>query len=207
MYRILASAGQSGERRRLAAHPAKKVPQLVATAPRQVLTWDISKLKGSNKGIWYHLYVIIDVYSRYICGWTVEAAESADRAEELIRETIERNGIVPETVHADRGTSMTSKKVSQLLIDLGVTRSQDVRGRRRLRHRRYHFNGSWTAASTSTGAVTGPRLSPTWSKTARVAASFSRSAVALSGRHRPHVRRSDTSERSPPHRPDRQRLS
>ncbi|MCY0924006.1 MULTISPECIES: DDE-type integrase/transposase/recombinase [unclassified Streptomyces] len=123
MYRILAAAGQSGERRHLATHPAKKVPQLLATGPCQVLTWDISKPKGPDKGIWYHLYVIIDIYSRYICGFTVEAAESADRAEELIRETIERDGIVPETVHADRGTSMTSKKVSQLLIDLGVTRS------------------------------------------------------------------------------------
>lgn len=123
MYRILSAAGQNGERRRLATHPAKTVPQLVATAPCQVLTWDITKLRGPHKGEWYHLYVIIDIYSRYICGWTVERAESADRAEELIRETIERNGIVPETVHADRGTSMTSKKVSQLLIDLGVTRS------------------------------------------------------------------------------------
>ena len=123
MYRILEAAGQTGERRRQAVHPAKTVPQLVATAPCQVLTWDITKLKGPNKGEWYHLYVIIDIFSRYICGWTVERAESADRAEELIRETIERNGIVPETVHADRGTSMTSKKVSQLLLDLGVTRS------------------------------------------------------------------------------------
>jgi transposase InsO family protein len=123
MYRILAAAGQNGERRRQATHAAKTVPQLRATAPCQVLTWDITKLRGPDKGIWYHLYVIIDIYSRYICGWTVERAESADRAEELIRETIERNGIVPETVHADRGTSMTSKKVSQLLLDLGVARS------------------------------------------------------------------------------------
>ncbi|WP_405971768.1 IS3 family transposase [Streptomyces sp. NBC_00988] len=123
MYRILAAAGQSGERRRQAAHPAKVVPQLRADAPCQVLTWDITKLRGPDKGEWYHLYVIIDIFSRYICGFTVERAESAERARELIRETIERNGIVPETVHADRGTSMTSKKVSQLLIDLGVTRS------------------------------------------------------------------------------------
>jgi transposase InsO family protein len=123
MYRILAAAGQNGERRRQATHPAKTVPQLLATAPGQVLTWDITKLRGPNKGEWYHLYAIIDIYSRYICGWTVEAAEDSRRAEELIRETIERNGIVPETVHADRGTSMTSKAVSQLLIDLGVTRS------------------------------------------------------------------------------------
>ena len=123
MYRILEAAGQGGERRRQATHPPKTVPQLVATAPCQVLTWDITKLRGPNKGEWYQLYVIIDIYSRYICGWTVERSESAERAEELICETIERNGIVPETVHADRGTAMTSKKVSQLLLDLGVTRS------------------------------------------------------------------------------------
>ncbi|MDH6111834.1 transposase InsO family protein [Kitasatospora sp. MAP12-15] len=123
MYRILTAAGQNGERRRLATHPAKAVPQLLAPAPGQVLTRDVTKLQRPNKGEWYHAYVIIDIYSRYICGWTVERAESAERAEELIRETIARNGIVRETVHADRGTSMTSKKVSQLLIDLGVTRS------------------------------------------------------------------------------------
>lgn len=123
MYRILEQFGQSGERRRQATRPARTVPELVATAPCQVLTWDITKVKGPNKGEWYHAYVIIDIFSRYICGWTVEKAESAERAEELIRETIEANGIVPETVHADRGTSMTSKKVSQMLTDLGVTRS------------------------------------------------------------------------------------
>ncbi|MEU5547733.1 DDE-type integrase/transposase/recombinase [Streptomyces sioyaensis] len=99
------------------------MPELVATAPSQVFTWDITKLAGPEKGIWFHAYVIIDIFSRYVVGHTVERAESAVRAEELIRETIERNGIVPETVHADRGTSVTSKKVSQLLIDLGVTRS------------------------------------------------------------------------------------
>ncbi|MFD7001015.1 transposase [Streptomyces mirabilis] len=89
----------------------------------QVFTWDITKAAGPVKGIWYHAYVIIDIFSRYIVGHTVEATESAARAEELIRETITRKGIVPETVHADRGTSMTSRKVSQLLIDLGVARS------------------------------------------------------------------------------------
>ena len=123
MYRILREKGQNGERRRQATHPAKTVPELVATAPSQVFTWDITKAAGPAKGVWYHAYVIIDIFSRYIVGHTVEAAESAERAEELIRDTITRNGIVPETVHADRGTSMTSKKVSQLLIDLGVTRS------------------------------------------------------------------------------------
>ncbi|OEJ28719.1 transposase [Streptomyces agglomeratus] len=123
MYRVLREHGQSGERRRQATHPARAVPELVAIAPSQVFTWDITKLAGPAKGIWYHAYVVIDIFSRYIVGHTVERAESAERAEELIRETIDRNGIVPETVHADRGTSMTSKKVSQLLIDLGVTRS------------------------------------------------------------------------------------
>ncbi|MFF2958266.1 transposase [Streptomyces sp. NPDC057963] len=123
MYRILAAAGQGGERRRQATHPPKTVPHLVATAPCQVLTRDITKLCGPGKGVWYHLYGITDIFSRYICGWAVERAESADRAGELIREGIVRNGVVPETVRADRSTSMTSKKVSQLLLDLGVTRS------------------------------------------------------------------------------------
>ncbi len=123
MYRILAEAGQNGERRRQATHPPKTVPELVAAGPSQVFSWDITRLAGPEKGVWFHAYVIIDIYSRYVVGCTVERAESADRAEELIRETIRRNGLVPETVHADRGTSMTSKKVSQLLIDLGVTRS------------------------------------------------------------------------------------
>ncbi|MGW7449801.1 IS3 family transposase [Kitasatospora sp. NPDC054795] len=123
MYRILEAAGQNGERRRQATHPPKTVPELVATGPSQVFSWDITKLAGPEKGIWYHAYVVIDIFSRHVVGYTVERAESAERAEELIRETIERNGLVPETVHADRGTSMTSKKVSQLLIDLGVTRS------------------------------------------------------------------------------------
>ncbi|MEK2474113.1 DDE-type integrase/transposase/recombinase [Streptomyces noursei] len=123
MYRILRDNGQSGHRRRQATHPAKTVPELVATAPSQVFTRDITKAAGPVKGVWYHAYVIIDIFSRYIVGHNVERAESAARAEELIRETIVRNGIVPQTVHADRGTSMTSKTVSQLLTDLGVTRS------------------------------------------------------------------------------------
>lgn len=123
MYRILAEAGQSGERRRQATHPPKTVPELVANGPSQVWSWDITRLAGPEKGIWYHAYVILDIYSRYVVGHTVERAESAERAEELIREAIARNGLLPHTVHADRGTSMTSKKVSQLLLDLGVTRS------------------------------------------------------------------------------------
>jgi transposase InsO family protein len=123
MYRILRAAGQSGERRRQATHPAKVKPELLATGPSQVWSWDITRLRGPGRSEWYHLYVIIDIYSRYVVGWTVERREDAARARELIEETITRNGVVPHTVHADRGTSMTSKTVSQLLIDLGVTRS------------------------------------------------------------------------------------
>jgi transposase InsO family protein len=125
MYRIriLREAGQNGERRRQATHPAKVRPELVADAPSQVFTWDITKLKGPDKGVWYHLYAIIDIHSRYIVGWTVESAETGERAKELIAETIERNGLIPHTIHSDRGTSMTSKSVSRMLPDLGVTRS------------------------------------------------------------------------------------
>ncbi|MEW2121825.1 DDE-type integrase/transposase/recombinase [Streptomyces sp. NPDC005474] len=97
MYRILRDKGQAGERRRQATHPAKAVPELVATAPSQVFTWDITKLAGPAKGNWYHAYVIIDIFSRYIVGHTVERAESAERAEELIRDTIERKAPSPPT--------------------------------------------------------------------------------------------------------------
>jgi transposase InsO family protein len=123
MYRILRAAGQNGERRRRATHPAKAKPELLADGPSQVFTRDITKLRGPVEGVWYHLYAIIDIYSRYIVGWTVEGAESGERAKEFIAETIERNGLIPHTVHSDRGTSMTSKSVSRMLVDLGVTRS------------------------------------------------------------------------------------
>ncbi|MFF3632464.1 DDE-type integrase/transposase/recombinase [Streptomyces sp. NPDC002164] len=99
------------------------------TTPSQVFTWDITRPPGPAKGIWFHAYVIIDIFSRCIVGHTPERAETAEQAEELIRETIERNGIVPSTVHAGRGTSVTSKKVSQLPTELGVTRSCSSRPR------------------------------------------------------------------------------
>ncbi|MEU8999274.1 DDE-type integrase/transposase/recombinase [Streptomyces caniferus] len=98
MYRILREQGQSGERHRQATHLGQTVPELVATGLSQVFTWDITKAAGPAKGIWYHAYVIIDIFSRYIVGHTVERADSAVRAEELIRETITRNGILPRTV-------------------------------------------------------------------------------------------------------------
>ncbi|MDV6278766.1 DDE-type integrase/transposase/recombinase, partial [Rhodococcus erythropolis] len=123
MYRIAASAGQNRERRRTAAHPPKAIPELLADGPSQVWTWDITKLRGPTKGVWFHLYVLIDIYSRYNPSWIVAAHENAELAAEFIAEAIERNGIAPHTVHADRGTSMTSGHVSELLTDLGITRS------------------------------------------------------------------------------------
>lgn len=123
MYRIAAAAGQSRERRRLATHSAKVKPELLADGPSQVWTWDITKLRGPGKGVWYHLYVLIDIYSRYNPAWIVAPGESADLAKDFIDEAIAGNGAVPHTVHADRGTSMTSGPVSALLTNLGITRS------------------------------------------------------------------------------------
>ncbi len=122
MYRVLAEAGQVKERRRLARHPARAVPELVATGPGQVYTWDITKLPGPARGIYYDAYVMIDIYSRYIVGIHVHARESGVLAEEMMKQIFAIHGI-PTVVHADRGTSMTSKSVATLLADLGVTRS------------------------------------------------------------------------------------
>lgn len=123
MYRIAAAAGQTRERRRTATHPPKAIPELLADGPSQVWTWDITKLRGPTKGVWFHLYVLIDIYSRYNPSWIVAAHESAELAAEFIAEAIERNGIAPHTVHADRGTSMTSGLLSELLTNLGILRS------------------------------------------------------------------------------------
>jgi putative transposase len=123
MYRIAAAAGQSRERRRQAAHPAKVKPELLADGPSQVWTWDITKLRGPARGVFYQLYVLIDIYSRFNPSWIISPAGDSLLATDFIAEAIARNGTAPHTVHADRGTSMTSKPVSALLADLGVTRS------------------------------------------------------------------------------------
>jgi len=125
MYRLLAVAGENRERRRQRTHPAKKRPELTATAPNRVYSWDITKLAGPQRGVYYELFVIIDIYSRYVVGWTVAAAETGELAEAFIADTLTRQGITRDqlTLHADRGTSMTSKPVAQLLVDLGVARS------------------------------------------------------------------------------------
>jgi len=122
MYRILAAAAQVKERRRQARHPARAIPELMADGSGQVYTWDITKLPGPAKGVYYDAYVMLDVYSRYIVGAHVHARESGPLAEEMMKEIFGVHG-VPTVVHADRGTSMTSKPVAALLADLGVTRS------------------------------------------------------------------------------------
>ena len=123
MYRIARAAGQSRERRRQATHPPRVRPELVATGPSQVWSWDITALKGPVKGVWFKCYVIIDIYSRYVTGWLVAAAEDAIVARDFLATAVTGNGIEPHTIHADRGGAMTSKPVSEMLIDLGVLRS------------------------------------------------------------------------------------
>jgi putative transposase len=122
MYRILGKNSQVRERRRQATHPPRAVPELQATGPRQVYSWDITKLAGPVKGQYFDCYVMIDIYSRYIVGAHVHNTEAAALAVELMTEIFGVQG-VPQVVHADRGTSMTSKPVAALLDDLGVTRS------------------------------------------------------------------------------------
>jgi len=122
MYRLLNVNKQVKERRRLARHRKAVCPELVATAPRQVYSWDITKLRGPVKGIYYDAYVMIDIFSRYIVGVHVHARECGVLAKELMEQIFGTYGI-PHVVHADRGTSMTSNTVACLLSDLGVTRS------------------------------------------------------------------------------------
>ena len=125
MYRVLAANSEVRERRDQLRHPRYAPPELLATRPNQLWSWDITKLLGPAKWTYYYLYVIIDVFSRYTVGWMVAHRESASLAERLIEETCQRERIPAGqlTIHADRGTSMTSKPVALLLSDLGVTKS------------------------------------------------------------------------------------
>jgi putative transposase len=124
-YRLLRQAGEVRERRRQATHPAKVKPELLASAPNEVWSWDITKLRGPAKWTYYYLYVILDIFSRYVVGWMVASRESAPLAEVLIRQTVTKQGTdrAQLTIHADRGSSMTSKPVAFLLADLGVAQS------------------------------------------------------------------------------------
>jgi putative transposase len=125
MYRVFRDLGETRERRRIASHPARVKPELIATAPNQVLSWDITKLAGPQKWVWFHLYVAIDIFSRFVVGWRLEPNEDGALAEELFATIIAERRIDPTTltVHADNGPAMIAKTLNELFIDLNITRS------------------------------------------------------------------------------------
>lgn len=125
MYRVLHSCDAVRERRDQCRHPVYEKPELLAVAPNSVWSWDITKLKGPVKGTCFHLYVILDIFSRYVVGWMVAERETAELAEQLIADTTAKEAIAPGTLtlHADRGSSMRSKPVADLLVDLGIVKS------------------------------------------------------------------------------------
>ena len=125
MYRMLEQDGASRERRDQLTHPAYQKPELLATAPNQLWSWDITKLRGPVKWNYFYLYVILDVFSRYVVGWMIAPREAAVLATKLIEETCEKHLIQPDklTIHADRGSSMRSKPVAFLLADLSITKT------------------------------------------------------------------------------------
>jgi len=125
MYRILEANGQTRERRDQLRHPAYAKPELLATGPNQVWSWDITKLLGPAKWTYFYLYVILDIFSRLVVGWMVATRESSALATRLIAQSVAKQGVAPGqlTVHADRGSSMKSKPVALLLADLGVTKT------------------------------------------------------------------------------------
>jgi putative transposase len=125
MYRVLAECQPVRERRNQRQHPQYAKPELMATAPNQVWSWDVTKLLGPKKWTYYYLYVLLDIFSRYAVGWMVADRENSALAGRLIEETCTKQGVEPEvlTLHSDRGSPMTSKCTAQLLADLGVTRS------------------------------------------------------------------------------------
>jgi putative transposase len=125
MYRLLEKRGESRERSDQWTHPPYKKPELLATTPNQLWSWDITKLLGPVKWTYFYLYVILDVFSRYVTGWMVAMRESAELAKRLIEESCQKQYIQPGqlTLHADRGNSMRSKLVAFLLADLGVSKT------------------------------------------------------------------------------------
>lgn len=125
MYRILAANGEVRERRDQLRHMNHPRPELLATRPNELWSWDITKLKGPAKWTYFYLYVVLDVFSRYVVGWMIATEESAALAKKLLAETYNREGIDPDqlTLHADRGSAMTSKSFALLLADLGVTKT------------------------------------------------------------------------------------
>ena len=124
-YRVLAAAGESRERRNQLTHPPYAKPELLAISPNQVWSWDITKLRGPAKWTYFYLYVILDIFSRYVVGWMIAYREAAELARRLIAESCEKQAISPGTLtlHADRGSSMRAKPVALLLADLGVAKT------------------------------------------------------------------------------------
>ncbi len=125
MYRILEERGLVRERRRGHRRTTHHAPQVQASGPNEVWSWDISRLRGPHHRSWFYLYVVIDIFSRKIVAWTVDTAESTEVARTLVGTACDRNGISPQqlTLHSDRGAQMTSTSLAELLEDLGVTRS------------------------------------------------------------------------------------
>jgi putative transposase len=125
MYRILDAHAEVKERRNQLRHPSYAKPELLATGPNEVWSWDITKLRGPEKWVYFYLYVILDIFSRYAVGWMVATRECADLATHLIEETIDKHAIQPGqlTIHSDRGAPMKAKPVAMLLSDLGVAKT------------------------------------------------------------------------------------
>lgn len=125
MYRVLRAHDEVRERRRQSTHPAHKKPELLAAGPNEVWSWDITKLLGPVKWTYYYLYVIIDIYSRYVPGWMLARSENGTLAKALIADTVEKQHVGRDqlTIHSDRGSPMVAKPVAFLLADLGVTKS------------------------------------------------------------------------------------
>lgn len=125
MYRLLAASGATRERRHQLTHPAYSKPELLAVAPNRVWSWDITKLKGPAKWTCFHLYVILDIFSRHVVGWLIAERESAELAQQLIADTVSRHDVQAGmlTLHADRGAAMRSKPVAALLVDLDIAKS------------------------------------------------------------------------------------
>lgn len=125
MYRLLRDVGEVRERRAQATYPPRVRPELVARRPNAVWSWDITKLKGPGRGMYYDLYVVLDIFSRYVVAWCVAPSESGELARELIADAVARERVAPGalTIHADRGSSMTSHPVAELLSFLGIGRT------------------------------------------------------------------------------------
>lgn len=125
MYRLLAAQHEVRERRNQLRHPTYRKPELLATGPNQVWSWDITKLLGPAKWVYYYLYVVLDIFSRYAVGWMIADQQNAALAQRLLHQSLQKQGIGPGqlTIHADRGAAMTAKPLAWLLADLGVTKT------------------------------------------------------------------------------------